>query len=238
MMKNFSLLICMFLCALSLFAKSQIAVKHDPDAAEVFLTLEGHWVFHNPKARFVVYSLTSVGCPGCLAFVLKGQAMFVKRFGKIASFRDIDYFLTKKDLTAMAMISVLPKKLQDTVRPYMLEQQNRWGAEGVSTLEFMTKFLEASGFTLSAEYYNKIEEARVSQLQQRQGLDMIYTIQYLPFFLVMDSLTNELHIVDTLTNLTSFLEDQLEAQEKLENTRQKNLNKRRKQKNAKLRCDG
>lgn len=200
----------------------KIKVLYDPETADLFQTMSGDMLHQGKNTPLIVMVLSSVGCAGCYAFHKKGEKKYVDRYGHIADFRNIDYFLTKRDLAAMGLLAILPCKQKSKLKKRLLNNQALWQDENLSTADALQNMMDLDSISLTSEQREDWEKARVQQLKQRQFIDLIAKVVYLPYFFVIDKEKGSLHIVDTFEALQQVLDL------KMKEISQKKLNRERK----------
>ena len=183
------------------------AVLKEAGEEEVFLSMIGHWL-HRPKkgkAPYLVIMLSSLGCPGCFSFRASKQEEFIKKYGAKMEFYCVDYFLEKSDLTAMALVEALPEKQRKDARDILLTRQDKWLTSGSLTTA-LEKVLSPLRITITEKMRETWNELRVVELQQRQYLDTVCKIKYLPYFIVIDRKNKRVLICDTHEIATKVLD--------------------------------
>lgn len=185
------------------------------DGTEVtFLGMLGHWLHNNKnknqnkKPRYFVVILSSVGCPGCYTFRMHKQDDFIKKFGKNADIYSVDYFLEKTDLTAMALVSALPVKHQEKVRELLLANQKEW-LDSSALITALEDLLYKHAVLINSSIRERWNALRMRELDQRQYLDTICKIKYLPYFIVVDRVKKIVIICDTYEVAVQTLEGRL-----------------------------
>ncbi len=197
----------LFLLMSLVVGATSTTVKHEKGIGERFEGYYGHWELEQEDARFVVIMLSSLGCPGCAVFSKGQKAKLIKNLKKHGvAMRLVDYFLTKKDVRAMAFVRCLEPEKQKRAWALLMKGQHLWFSETTSVYDSLKDLAAQKNSGLTVPTPTQWDAQNKAEVLQRQSLEAIGHIEALPFFFVIDRQRDDLIICDTFENLVEFLE--------------------------------